>query len=66
MPNTYVFCIIIYKFGYWQKFSWIVLFEIDNSLKVGFYIAVLLLYLAIILKIKSGEKMALNTEEIIK
>lgn len=55
MANTHILNIIINKYDYRQKFSLIVLFEINKkSLEIRFYKDILLFYLAVGLKIKSN------------
>lgn len=41
MTNIGIFGVIIYKFCLWYKFSLIILFEVNNNLKVDYYNAIL-------------------------
>ena len=53
MDKTYIPSIIIYKLSHWWEPIPIVPFEVNKNLKLGFYSAISLFYLAISLKIKS-------------
>lgn len=61
-----IFCNIICKFSHWQEPCLVILFEVNKSSKKDFYSVVLLHYLAVNLKVKSGEKLLLNSKKITK
>lgn len=66
MIFTHIFDIIIYKFHNKLKFYQVILFSIDNSLKIKFYYIVLSLDLVIYLGIKNYEKLFFYTQEVIQ
>ena len=60
-----VFGIIINKFCHKKKLYLIILFQIDNSLKKGFYYIILLFSLTICLWIEGCKKFSLDVKEIV-
>ena len=52
IANTCIFGIIVSKLNYWSKTGSIILLKVNKRLKVDFYNAYLLFYVAINLKIK--------------
>lgn len=59
MADAQIFGIVIYKLGYWQEPSLVILFKIDRNLKINLYDIVLPLYLAVYQRIKNGKKLLL-------
>ena len=66
MANACILGIIISKLGYKQELSLVILFEVDESPKVGLNNTVQLLCLAISLKIESHEELTFDAEEVTK
>lgn len=60
MIGAYIFSIVIIKFYHKKKLCSVILFKIDENLKISFCYTILFFDLAICLKIKRGEKSLLN------
>ena len=66
MASGSIFGIIIYKLGYGQKLSLIVLLEIDEGLEVSFHYTILSFNLPVSLQMDGGSKPMLDTKEVAK
>ena len=65
IAGTSIFGIIIGKLYYKKKLYLIILFEVNKSLKVGFYYTILPLNLAIYLQVKGNKEFLFNIRKII-
>ena len=65
IANASIFSIIIRELRYRKKPYPIILFEVDKSLKVGFYYTILFFGLTVYLWIEGGGEFLLNVKEII-
>ena len=61
-----IFCIIINKFSYRLKLGLVLLFVINKNLEIDLYYTILFLGLTISLGVKIGEKLLLNSKEVIQ
>lgn len=66
VAGAYILGIVIDKLGYKQKPSPIVLLKIDKNLEIRFYYTILMFYLPICLKIKSGGELPFNAKKVAK
>lgn len=65
MISTSIFCIIVYEFGYWKKFSQIILIIIDKGSKIDLYNIILSLSLAIGQSIEGHWELLLDIKKLI-
>lgn len=61
IASTYIFGVVVYKFGYGQELGPIILLPIYKVTKVCIYGTILPFDLTVSLGIKSGGKLLLNT-----
>lgn len=66
MAGDYILSIFISKLGHWQELCPVILFDINKSLEVSFYCAVLTFGLVIYLKIKSCRKPPFDFKEVVE
>ena len=66
MTGLSVFGVIIYKLSYWYKLSLVILFKIDQSLKIYLQDTVLPLNLTVFLQVNRSKKLPLNVKVIAK
>ena len=65
VANASIFGIIIGKFCYKKKLCLVILFEIDENSKIGFYCIILPLNLTVRLWMEGGRKLLLDAKKII-
>lgn len=63
VANPCIFCVIIYKFSHWQKFSPVTLLLLDKNLKIHLYYSILSPCLAIFMRIKDSRKFLRDTKK---
>lgn len=66
IASVWIFYIIISKFGNWQKFYLVILFEINKESDISLYNTVLPFGLIIGLKLKDSKKLPLDPKKITK